>query len=193
MPLFFISHPISIINNIFEVVILSKAVLFSVHPLSVINFFLFELISCWFSEENSYSMLFTLLELSSILKVLLVKVIDSVAFDPFASPGANVNITIRESILFLNKLPCLFIIGVVGSLIPTSLSVFWCFFRWGCLCLFGRNVSIGNVKSITVAPILTIYINDYLLIWPYFQLLSFSTAAFARGLLAACCFQPELY
>lgn len=76
----------------------------SVHPLPIVDLLLLQLRASWFSEQHSRTVLLVLLELSAILQVLFVEVVHSVAFDPLASPGADVHVTVRKCVLFLNQL-----------------------------------------------------------------------------------------
>lgn len=101
MTLLLISHPIAIVVDILEVCVLPQTVLLSVHPLSIVDFLLFHLRSSWFSQQHSHSMLLVLLELSAVLQVLLVEVVDPIAFDPLSSPGADVHISVGEGVLLL--------------------------------------------------------------------------------------------
>lgn len=117
MALLLISYPISIVEDILEVRVLSQTVFLSVHPLSIIYFLLFHLRSSWFPQQHSHSVLLVLLELSAVLHVLLVEVVNSVAFDPLATPGADVHISVGEGVLFLNQFStcAVFIVLIIGS------------------------------------------------------------------------------
>jgi hypothetical protein len=102
MALLLVSYPIAIVVDIFKVVVLTKAVLLPIHPFSVVDFLFFGLGASWLSQENSHPMLLIFLELSSVLEILLVEVIDSVAFDPFSPPGADIDISVRKGVLLFN-------------------------------------------------------------------------------------------
>lgn len=102
MSFFLISHPISIIIDVFIIIILSKAMLFTIHPLPVIYFLLFCLSSSWLSQEDTHAMIFILFKLTSILKILLIKIIHTISFNHFSSPSTNVHISVRKCILFFD-------------------------------------------------------------------------------------------
>ncbi len=113
MTLLFIPHPVTVIVNVFIIVVFSKAMLLPIHPFSIVDFLLLCLAASWLSKKNSHSVFLILLELSSILKVLLIKVIYAISFDHFASPSPNVHISIRKCILFLHQLTILVILGLI--------------------------------------------------------------------------------
>lgn len=104
-----VSHPISIIVYVFEVVILSETVLFSLHPLPIVNFLLLALTSPRLSQQHSSAVLPVLFELTAILQVLLAEIVHPIALDPFASPCADIHISVGKSVLSLDQLPSLVI------------------------------------------------------------------------------------
>lgn len=112
----FVSHPIAVIVYIFEVVVLSQTLLFSVHPLPIVDFLLLALTSAGFSQEHSRAVLPVPFELTAILQVLFAEIVDPVAFDPFAPPCADVDISVGKSVLPLDQLPSLVIdiFGICG-------------------------------------------------------------------------------
>ena len=81
-----------------------QAVLLSTYPLSIVNLFLPQLRSSWLPQQHSRSVLLVLLELSAVLQVLLVEVVNPVVLDPLAAPGADVHITVWEGVLLLYQL-----------------------------------------------------------------------------------------
>lgn len=103
MALFLIPNPVTIVLNILKISVLPQTVFLSVHPLSIVNLLFLQLSSSWFSQQHSRAMLFVLLELAAILQILLVEVVDSVAFNPLASPGADVHVTVGEGVLLLDQ------------------------------------------------------------------------------------------
>jgi hypothetical protein len=116
-----VSDPIPIIVHILEVVVLAEPVLLSIHPLAIIDFLLFGLISSRLSKQHSRSMLLALLKLASILEILFTEAIDSISFHPLAPPGAQVHVAIGESILLFDQLRSLIIIDIVQSSMSASI------------------------------------------------------------------------
>ena len=128
MPLFFISDPMSIIKSVFKVMVLSKSMFLSIHPLSIIDFFLLQERVGWFPQQDSSSMLKSLLKLPTILHILSVKSINPIALNLIHIPSAYINISIAKSILSLLQmhiiLPIPFlIIGLILLLILMILRV----------------------------------------------------------------------